>query len=630
MAVAPTYTITRAKDLIIEMVAKGVTVENACNAVGRSYKTYENWRSKDPQFREAVDRVRASRRNAKARGVKEKHTGMSFAEWRKEFLGQDTYPHQQAWIDLIEKGDYKPRPGEHFKLADPNLIIINVPPFHAKSQTLTIEYVTYRICMDANTRIIIVSKRVDQARKFLYSIKQRLTSTQWAALQQIYAPDGGFKPSRDQGSWGSDRIYVSGIDSGEKDPTVEVLGIGGQIYGSRADLIILDDCVVNSNAGQFEQQITWLESEVESRRFDGKIIIIGTRLASMDLYSELTNGERYLSGRSPWTVLRQPAVLEFAEDPKDWRTLWPSTTRPMETGQKARQDGSYEAWDGPRLAKVRNAKPSKVWSLVYQQQDVADDNTFHPVCVMGSCERRRKAGPLTAGAWGHPRNGLEGHYVIASMDPAMAGDTFTVVGGVERATGKRRIMNAWCQSSPSTAYIRDLIRNVSTDYRVNEWVIEQNAFQLFLVYDEAIQDWCRQRGIKITPHFTGKNKQDPDFGVASVAPLFGEIRRISDGAGRAVHDGKNLIELPDPDSSSGVKLLIEELIAWQPGVRGKDLKMDGPMALWFFELRAREALGLGRRKNNHFVQGNPYLTRGDSNNRVVIPSSTLRNLEHAA
>jgi len=52
--------------------------------------------------------------------------------------------------------------------------------------------------------------------------------------------------------------------------------------------------------------------------------------------------------------------------------------------------------------------------------------------------------------------------------------------------------------------------------------------------------------------------------------------------------------------------------------------------LWFFELRAREALGFGQRKSSGFVSNNPYLTRGDANNRVVIPASLLRNVEFAA
>lgn len=619
-----------AKEKALDAIASGATVQSALKSVSRSMSTWENWRSSDKNFAKRVDEVRAALASARKRGVDEEIHNLSFAEWRKRYLGQDTYRHQLAWCTLLENGTYEPVAGEQYFPSDPNRIIVNVPPFHAKSQTITIEYVTYRICMNPNIRVIIVSKRQDQARKFLYSIKQRLTSNQWAPLQAAYAPEGGFRPTRGDGAWGADRIYVTGIDSGEKDPTVEALGIGGQIYGSRADLIIMDDCIVGSNANEYEKQITWIESEVENRVRDGKILIIGTRLATTDLYSELAKGERYLSGTSPWTVLRQPAVLEYSEEPKNWVTLWPYSSSPLEVGQKPEDDGRFAAWDGERMARERDKKPPKVWSLVYQQQDVADDSTFNPKCVLGSVDKRRKPGLLKAGAWGHPRNGMEGQYVIASMDPAMSGDTFTLVGAIDRATRMRRIMNCWVQGSPTPQYIRDLIKDVTEEYSVNEWVIEQNAFQLFLIHDEGIQEYCRNRGVRITPHYTSRNKQDPDFGVASVAPLFGSLKRIHDGSGRADHANDNLIELPDPDYSVGVKTLIEELIAWQPGKLGKQLRQDGPMALWFFELRARAImLGTdGSQKRQAFLD-NPYLSRGDRRQQVVVPIDIFRQKAYA-
>jgi hypothetical protein len=74
--------------------------------------------------------------------------------------------------------------------------------------------------------------------------------------------------------------------------------------------------------------------------------------------------------------------------------------------------------------------------------------------------------------------------------------------------------------------------------------------------------------VKLTPHYTGRNKQDPDFGVASLAPLFGSLSRMHDGSGRADHQGDNLIELPRIDGSYGLKTLVEELITWQPGKLG--------------------------------------------------------------
>jgi hypothetical protein len=220
---------------------------------------------------------------------------------------------------------------------------------------------------------------------------------------------------------------------------------------------------------------------------------------------------------------------------------------------------------------------------------------------------------------------MEGQYVVASMDPAMAGDTFTVVGAIDRGSQMRRIMNAWVQTSPSPAYIRELIQQVTIEYGVNEWVIEQNAFQLFLVYDEAIQQFCRSRGVKITPHYTSKNKLDPDFGVASVAPLFGNLKRHENGGREGMdHAGDNLIELPTVRGNEGIKQLVEQLITWEPGKKGRDLRQDGPMALWFFELRARDYLQGVRQQPMSFVPGNPYLSRMDRARQLIVPSRDIR------
>ncbi len=50
--------------------------------------------------------------------------------------------------------------------------------------------------------------------------------------------------------------------STEKDPTVQALGIGGQVYGARANLIILDDCVTGANAHEWAKQLEWIQKEV--------------------------------------------------------------------------------------------------------------------------------------------------------------------------------------------------------------------------------------------------------------------------------------------------------------------------------------------------------------------------------
>jgi len=616
-----------AKEAVLDYIQQGWQVEAAMLAVGRTIHTYENWRKLDTDFTGEVDRIRERIRSGKVRGVPEDFSAMSFPAFRKRFLDQDTYRHQQAWVDVIEGREYTPIDGEIYEPGkNRRRVLINTPPFHAKSTVLTIEYSLYRICMNPNVRIIIVSKTQAQAKKFLYSIKQRLTDRRWSALQDAFAPEGGF---RGTGEWSSNKIYVGGRTSGEKDPTVEALGIGGQIYGARADLIILDDVADVGNAHEFEKQIDWLAQDVSSRLFDGVLLVVGTRVGQQDIYSELMNGERYLSGHSPWTHLAQPAVLHFADSTADWVCLWPASSKKLdeESDELPGEDGTYPAWNGPRLSEVREDKKAKTWALVYQQQSgVGDDATFRPQCVLACVDGRRKAGPLTAGAWGHPKGGGEGMWTIASMDPAMTGDTFTLVGKVDRASQKRWIEQAWVQGSPSPRYIRDLIKEVTTTYGVNEWVIEKNAFQLFLTTDPEITAYLATRGVKMTPHYTSRNKSDPDFGVASIAPLFGSTRRINEGAGREVHNKDNLIELPDQNLSQGIKTLIEELMLWIPGKRGTQLRQDGPMALWFFELRARQILGFDRDRPVATHQSIPFMARGRKNLRATgsMPFRGLR------
>ena len=61
----------------------------------------------------------------------------------------------------------------------PQYVLVNVPPEHAKSMTTSIDYPVYRICMDPNIRIMIVSKSQQKATEFIYAIKQRLTHPSW-------------------------------------------------------------------------------------------------------------------------------------------------------------------------------------------------------------------------------------------------------------------------------------------------------------------------------------------------------------------------------------------------------------------------------------------------------------------
>jgi hypothetical protein len=486
-----------------------------------------------------------------------------------------------------------------------NRILINVPPEHAKSTVITTNYVVHKIVTNPNSRVIIVSKTQGMARKFLGAIKTRLSHPAYTKLQVAFGPNGGYKADATQ--WSADMIYLgTGRDSGEKDPTVQALGFGSQIYGARADLIILDDVVMGSNAHEWEKQLEWIQKEVITRLGrHGKLVIVGTRIAAVDLYKMIRDPGQWTGGKSPFTYFAQPAVLEFDEKPENWKTLWPKSNMQENEIDGADENGLFPKWDGPSLFTRRSEVAPSVWAMVYQQEDVQEDSIFSPTCVAGSVNGMRKRGPLKAGVPGHPKH-TDSTYTVIGLDPAMAGATGAVVITYNRTDGKIYVLDAVNMTEPTPAKIQDLIEEWVDKYRPQELRIEINAHQKAYALDENLRQFLAQYGCQLNSHFTGKNKWDTSFGVASMASLFGNTR---DGR----FQDNNLIELPSNEGSEGLKTLVQQLITWKPDTRNPT---DTVMALWFAVIRVRELMQQSTRVGQY--QTNRWATRAQMASRGSI------------
>jgi hypothetical protein len=589
-------------------MAEGMTVEEACKLAGKSIKSYEYYRKSDDAFRSLADRTRLG--SIEKNFADTAALGLDFVTWREKYLKSKTFPHQKNLIDVIEGRDpsWLHPSMKYEKGIGDNRILLNIPPNHAKSMTVTVDYVTYKIVNNPNFRVLIVSQTQRLAADFLYAIKQRLTHPMYEELQQAYAAGVGFNTKT--ASWQATRVTFGDElrESSEKDPNLEAVGIGGQIYGKRADMIIIDDAVTLSNANDFERQIKWLTQDVRSRlNPTGKLVVVGTRVAAVDLYRELRSPDRYPGGLVPWTYLAMPALLETNEDPNKWVTLWPYSDMAFD-GQgedQKTEEGLYPRWNGKHLYAERQAMDASTWALIYQQQDISDDAIFDPVCVKGSIDGMRKAGRLQPGSPGHPRD-LNGFSVVCGLDPAMVGDTAAICYAIDRVTHKRYIVDAIKITRPTPAQIRQLIVDWSNVYSPNEWVVERNAFQSFLTQDEGIRQFLASKGIILREHHTGNNKWDAGFGVASMSTLFGTKQQ--DGK----HHRDNIIHLPS-DQTENIKALIEQLITWSPTTKGKT---DMVMALWFCEIKAREWLSNGIHTAHHMK--NPFLSRFERGKRKVI------------
>lgn len=499
-------------------------------------------------------------------------------------------------------------------LSDSNEYLIGdalIPTRNAKSTTITTNYVVWRICQDPSLRVLIISKTQALAAKFLFAIKQRLAESRaYADLQRDFAPPGGW--AEGASTWTTTQIRVAGVDSGEKDYTVEAVGLGGQIYGTRTDLVIMDDCVDNTNHQQFEAQINWIQNIVGSRVADmgGRMLLVGTRMETADLYSEILKPQYYSDGASPWTYLTQPAVLEFAENSDDWKTLWPRTNRPPVSKAARNQaiaegwpkDGMWPAWPGRALAKKRSRMTPRNWSMVYMQDQVADDAIFKMEDVQGCIDRARYPGRMFDGQSDHRKYGMDGLLVVAGLDPAAAGCTAMVVVGLDRRTGQRWVLDVVNKRGMPPHEMRAEIKRLTERYGISEWRVEKNAYQGSITQDQDIKDHLNARGCLMSPHHTDAKKWDADFGVASMALLFEGWRQ-----------GRNLIRLPSQSQSEGVRALIEQLCAWFPETKGLT---DTVMALWFTEIRCRELMFTDF--GSWHVNNSEFTSERDASGQMVV------------
>lgn len=592
-----------AKRIVLSKIAARQTREQAMTAVGRSVETFRDWMKNDRDFAAAVKDIRNS-----AGTEREKTPVPEFPEFCATYLDKPLPEHHwRAWdvVEGREPRDFWDVMTYQAGFAPGRYTMMNFPPDHAKSTVWNVQYTLWRICKDPNIRIITVSKTQSMAKKFLSAVKFYLQNPAlFPALHAAFAPEGGWMSTdkADGLAWRENLIYVQGRTMAEKDPTVEALGIGGQIYGSRADLIILDDVTDIHTASQYESQADWIGQEVFNRLDPeiGQLLILGTRVGAMDLYRWLRDEAKDEAGEPFYTYFAQPAILAGeTEASSEWTVLWPERMHVKAIAARK------AAMTDPRR-----------FTFVYQQRDVQENPVFLPEAVDASVDSRRFHGPMTAGAPGHRTRGMDGLYVVASWDPASsAGRNAMIVMGVDKQERRRWVLDVWNKKGVTPRQTIPKLREWTEKYSVNEWRIEKNAVQQFITQLPEIRDWLSHRGVRLVEHQTYGNKWDPNLGVeGTLGPLFyGCVENIG-GRWVGLPDGKGPIGLPSPRLNPHVGELKEQLKQWEP--EAKKLVQDLVMALWFAELGVRQYLRGGIGDVTHLPSA--FTSRAALKSRKVI------------
>ena len=194
---------------------------------------------------------------------------------------------------------------------------------------ITAAFVLWTLFNDPNKKIMVVSASKDRADSFSIFCQRLIMEVPWLSH---------LKPKNDDQRWSRISFDV-GPAAPHQAPSVKSVGITGQLTGSRADLMVLDDVEVPNNSmtelqrEKLLQLVTECESILTPKR-DSRIMFLGTPQTTFTVYNKLRERSyrpfvwpaRYPRKVAMYDGLLAPQLAEDLEN-KDDLTWEPTDTR---------------------------------------------------------------------------------------------------------------------------------------------------------------------------------------------------------------------------------------------------------------------------------------------------------------
>ena len=194
---------------------------------------------------------------------------------------------------------------------------------------ITAAFVLWTLYNDANKKIMVVSASKDRADSFSIFCQRLILEVPWMSH---------LRPKNDDQRWSRVSFDV-GTAAPHQAPSVKSVGITGQLTGSRADLMVLDDVEVpnNSMTELQREKLLQLVTECESiltPKPDSRIMFLGTPQTTFTVYNKLRERAykpfvwpaRYPRKVAMYDGLLAPQLEQDLENEKDL-TWNPTDTR---------------------------------------------------------------------------------------------------------------------------------------------------------------------------------------------------------------------------------------------------------------------------------------------------------------
>jgi len=462
------------------------------------------------------------KRAAARRELERRRAQQSFASFVAYVFGFDLGAHHERWCQAVEKHDR---------------IVVLAPVEHGKSTILSIALPLFTLGQNPDARIAIISETATQASRFLSAIREHIARNE--RLREVFP---ALRPAVGASAKWSDTAVQVERPTTSKDPSIVALGVMGPLLGARLDLAILDDLLSFEStftAAQREKTIAWFKSTLVGRVVaGGRVVACGTAWHREDLLHALEASGEYLT-------MRDAAIKPNGEP------LWP------------------EQWPIERLEQRRREIGEVEFARQLLVQAIADgDSRFRGEWLEHAFELAKAEGVALVDHYDGPCRTFTG--VDLAVGTTAAHDESAIFTIALLPDGRRRVLALEAGRWHAPA-ILSRIRASHARYRSTVRV-ESNAAQSYITQFLAAEK------IPVEAHTTGRNRNDPAFGIESLAIELEQGRWIVPDAPATRAWARELITY-SPRSHAGDRVIASWLA--RESARAADDQAGAPLGIVF-------------------------------------------------
>lgn len=458
----------------------------------------------------------------------------SFAAFRAEFFGLETYVHQAQLVDALER--VGPR----------EIVLVNIWPESGKSTTVE-DWICQQLAYDPNLRITAVSESSSLTTKMVGHVQMRMRETaQFGPFIETFGPFHVDGQERRNKPWAQDYFTVWKSNHDERDYSFAARAISSKVYGTRMDMLIVDDVQSNETLNQTDSIYRSLRQTYFTRGRQMRTVIVGTRIAPGDIY------ERLIDDGLATKEITLPAVTA------DGRITCPDMWAPDPRDSYV-SDDEFLAAAQKSVDEQRRIVGEPVWFASYQQEPMsAAVSTFTEEMIDASKDSLMRVGEM-----------VPGEDVVLSLDPALGGGNALMCAGRGLA-GKHafRVIDLRIDYNLGDyEQIFAVINEFASKYHPSLLIIENNAFQKGILNHRTLNELGAKHGFRVLPHTTTGDKADQMIGVPGMAGAF----------------LRDEIVIPWGDEFSRERMapLVRQLRSWRADIKARVLRQDAVMAMWF-------------------------------------------------